>query len=164
MAELAGARLGPEQALDSVSLVPVLLGQRGDQHPVRQTLLVQSSPGRDAFMDSRPTVTPGETKAPAKRKGKGKNAARLASDQAYAQAARAAANTGSDGMAHALREGPWKLTFDLQDKAVALYNLAEDLPERKNRIDDPAQADRVKRMDRMYRDIRKSRRSLPPLD
>ena len=51
MAELAGARLGPDQALDSVSLVPVLLGQRDDQHPVRQTLLVQSSPGRDAFMD-----------------------------------------------------------------------------------------------------------------
>jgi hypothetical protein len=67
-------------------------------------------------------------------------------------------------MAHALREGPWKLTFNLQDKPVALYNLAEDLAEQKNRIDDPPQADRVKRMDQLYRDIRKSKRSLPPLN
>jgi hypothetical protein len=67
-------------------------------------------------------------------------------------------------MAHALRDGPWKLTFDMQDKPVALYNLAEDLPERKNRIADPAQADRIKRMDQLYRDIRKSKRSLPPLN
>ena len=165
MAELGGARLGPDQALDSVSLVPVLLGQRDDQHPVRQTLLLQSSPGRDAFMDKPPTVAPAEIKAQAKRKGKAKakNATRLAVNRVYARAAQAAANTGSDGMAHALREGPWKLTFDLQDKPVALYNLAEDLAEQKNRIDDPAQADRIKRMDQMYRAIRKSKRSLPPL-
>jgi len=50
-AELAGAKLGPDQALDSVSLAPVLLGQRRDDQPVRQTLLIQSSPGRDAFTE-----------------------------------------------------------------------------------------------------------------
>jgi len=164
MAELAGARLGPDQALDSVSLVPVLLGQRDDPQPVRQTLLVQSSPGRDAFMDRRPEVTPADGKAQAKRKGKAKGTARLAADQAFARAAQAAANTGSDGMAHALREGPWKLTFDMQDKPVALYNLAEDVVEQKNRIGDAAQADRIKRMDQVYRDIRKSKRSVPALN
>ena len=53
-------------------------------------------------------------------------------------------NSGSpsDGMAHALREGSWKLTFDIQDKPAALYDLAADLGELNNLISDPAQAER----------------------
>ena len=50
--ELAGGKFEPDQMLDSVSLAPVLLGQRGDDQPVRQTLLIQSSPGRDAFTEA----------------------------------------------------------------------------------------------------------------
>ena len=66
-------------------------------------------------------------------------------------------------MAHALREGPWKLVLDMQDKPAALYNLANDLAEMKNLLNEPAQAGRVKRMEDLYREIRKSKRSTPAL-
>ena len=66
-------------------------------------------------------------------------------------------------MAHALREGPWKLVLDIQDQPAALYNLAEDLAELKNLIKEPAQAERVKRMEKLYRDIRASKRSTPEM-
>jgi len=51
--------------------------------------------------------------------------------------------------------------LDIQDRPAALYNLAEDLTELKNLIKDPAQAQRVKRMERLYRNIRASKRSTP---
>ena len=66
--ELAGGKFEPEQMLDSVSLAPVLLGKRGDDQPVRQTLLIQSSPGRDAFTERDPKSP--SSKSGAKRKGK----------------------------------------------------------------------------------------------
>ena len=63
-------------------------------------------------------------------------------------------------MAHALREGPWKLVLDIaNDKPAALYNLDDDLTEQKNLLAEPAQADRVARMERLYREIRASKRS-----
>jgi arylsulfatase A-like enzyme len=133
-AELAGARVGEDQALDSVSLAPVLLGKRGDDKPVRETLLIQSSPGRDALGETRDVPRgPGAEKSP------------------------------SHNMAHALREGSWKLNINIQDQPAALFDLAGDLAETKNLIDDPAQRERVQRMTRLYREIRKSRRSTPPL-
>ena len=65
-------------------------------------------------------------------------------------------------MAHALREGPWKLVFDIEhDAPAALYNLADDLTEQKNLIGEPAQKDRVARMEKLYREIRGSKRSAP---
>jgi arylsulfatase A len=164
MAELAGATLGPDQALDSVSLVPALLGRRGDDQPVRQTLLVQSSPGRDAFseaVDAQGNYKPDQAKtaaantAPAKGKKAKKQQLRAAAEQG--------ADTGSDGMAHALREGPWKLTFNIANQPAALFNLANDLTEKKNLIDDPTQADRVKRMTQLYHEMRQSKRSTPAL-
>jgi arylsulfatase A-like enzyme len=136
MADLAGAKPGADQALDSVSLAPVLLGRQGDDRPVRRTLLVQSSPGRDALMDSDGGEKPGK-------------------------AERGVAS--SDGMAHALREGNWKLTIDMRDEPAALYDLDQDLAEKNNRIGDAAQQQRVKRMMEMYREIRRSKRSTPPL-
>ena len=141
-AELAGAELGADQALDSVSLAPVLLARRGDDQPVRTTLLVQSSPGRDAFSEAR-----SEPRSPA-------------SQPANAQVR---ADMPSHNMAHALREGQWKLTIDVQDEPAALYDLGNDLAEKRNLLRDPSQAERVKRMTRLYREIRQSKRSTPPL-
>jgi hypothetical protein len=85
-----------------------------------------------------------------------------AQNRAWNEIAKKGANSGSDGMAHALREGSWKLVFNIEhDKPVALYNLAGDRAEKQNLFDDPAQAERVKRMEKIYRDIRASKRSTP---
>lgn len=156
--ELAGGKFEDDQMLDSVSLAPVLLGQRGDDKPVRQTLLVQSSPGRDAFTEKEPEPAKLEPGAPRRTAQQRQNA----QNKAWNEIAKKGAKSGSDGMAHALREGPWKLVFNIEhDKPAALYNLAEDLAERKNLIGDAAQADRVQRMEKLYRDIRASKRSTP---
>ncbi|MBI5690369.1 MAG: sulfatase-like hydrolase/transferase [Verrucomicrobia bacterium] len=158
--ELAGGRREADQMLDSVSLVPLLLGQRGDDQPVRQTLLIQSSPGRDAFTERAPDVAAAPKAAKKKMKTYEKEAAR---NKAWNQVAKKGATSGSDGMAHALREGSWKLVFDIaNDKPAALYDLASDLKELKNLIADPAQAARVQRLESLYREIRASKRSTPP--
>ena len=61
-----------------------------------------------------------------------------------------------------LREGPWKLVFDIEhDAPAALYHLADDLTEQKNLIGEAAQQDRVARMEMLYREIRGSKRSTP---
>lgn len=171
--ELAGGKFAADQMLDSVSLAPVLLGRRGDDNPVRQTLLIQSSPGRDAFTERDPDISAGgvapvakaKKKAAGKAKANGKMTAQdreKARNQAWNQVAQKGASSGSHGMAHALREGTWKLVFDIEhDKPVALYNLQDDLTERKNLIAEPAQAARVQRMEKTYRDIRTSKRSTP---
>jgi hypothetical protein len=144
--------------LDSVSLAPVLLGQRGDDQPVRQTLLIQSSPGRDALAERDPELPKCPKTAP-----KMTPQERQASlNKAWNEIAKKGRDSGSDGMAHALREGPWKLVFNIEhDQPVALYNLTDDLAEQANLIADAAQADRVQRLTQQYRDIRSSKRSTP---
>jgi arylsulfatase A-like enzyme len=162
--ELAGGKFSADQMLDSVSLAPVLLGKRGDDQPVRETLLIQSSPGRDAFTEG--IDKDGKSRAEKQKAGKKMTAAekQKAKNKAFNQLAKKGEKSGSDGIAHALREGPWKLVFDIEhDKAVALYNLADDLREQKNLISDEAQKDRIARMDKIYRDIRSSKRSTPVL-
>jgi hypothetical protein len=85
-----------------------------------------------------------------------------AQNRAWNEIAKKGVKSGSDGMAHALREGPWKLVFNIEhDQPVALYNLAADLGEQQNLFAEPAQKERVKRMESMYREIRGSRRSTP---
>lgn len=156
--ELAGGPREPDQMLDSVSLVPVLLGRRGDDQPVRQTLLIQSSPGRDAFTESANDPA-AATKAGRKGKAGGAKAGKQAARPA---AAKGGASAGSDGMAHALREGPWKLVLDIaHDRPAALYHLGDDLTEQRNLLADPAHAGRVRRLEALYREIRASRRSTP---
>jgi arylsulfatase A-like enzyme len=161
--ELAGGAFDAGQMLDSVSLAAVLLGRRGDDRPVRQTLLIQSSPGRDAFtegidkegksMAEKPKAG-GQKVTPEERK--------RAKNQAFNQLAKKGERAGSDGMAHALREGPWKLVFDIEHNApAALYNLDDDLREQTNLIADAAQKERVARLDKLYREIRGSKRSTP---
>jgi len=60
-----------------------------------------------------------------------------------------------------IREGDWKLIVD--DKAVPLelFNLKDDLQEKHNLVDAPAQAERVRRMTEVYKDIMQSQRSTP---
>jgi arylsulfatase A-like enzyme len=155
---LAGGAPDPAQMLDSVSLAPVLLGQRGDDRPVRETLLIQSSPGRDAFSETNlplPPPPPGSPRRTAQER-------QAAQNGLWNEIARKGARSGSDGMAHALREGPWKLVFDIEhDQPVALYDLAADLAERRNLCAEPPHAARVKRMEQTYRKIRSSKRSTP---
>ncbi|MBP8258159.1 MAG: arylsulfatase [Verrucomicrobia bacterium] len=154
--ELAGGAFEADQMLDSVSLASVLLGDRGDDRPVRQTLLIQSSPGRDAFTERSPDL-PRVQAVVARKRAQNRQ---TAMNQAWNVAAKRGASSGSDGMAHALREGPWKLVFDIEnDKPVALYDLSDDLTEQKNRIAEGALADRVQRMEKIYREIRASKRS-----
>jgi hypothetical protein len=169
VAELAQAKLGPDQSLDAVSLASVWLGKQGDERPPRQTLLMQSGPGRDAFSEVESEDEPAAGPSAARRPT-GQQAFNQAS-QAYSVAARKAVeatriyaqarSTGSDGMAHALRAGSWKLVLDMRDKPAALYNLAEDLAEQKNLIGASSQAERVRQMEQIYREIRASRRSTP---
>lgn len=165
--ELAGGKSAADQMLDGVSLVPVLLGKQPEDKPVRQTLLIQSSPGRDVFTENDPdgAKPEGLKKGGGKAKGGGKRGAgeaEAAKNRAWTQAAKKGGTSGSDGMAHALREGPWKLVLDIaNDKPAALYNLDEDLAEQKNLLAEAAQADRIVRMEKLYREIRASKRSTP---
>jgi arylsulfatase A-like enzyme len=149
--ELAGVKVDAEQCLDGVSLVPVLLGTRDDKNPIRTDLLVQSSPSRDANDDGGFSSVDVEITAAEGVK---------ASHKADAKP-RQAKHAASDHMAHALIEGDWKLVIAMTDQPAALYNLADDLAETKNQLNDPVQAERVQRMTQRYRDIRSSKRSTP---
>ena len=167
--ELAGGKFSSGQMLDSISLVPVLLGQRGDDQPVRKTLLIQSSPGRDAFSEN----DPDGTKPAGLKKGKAKGGAKAGAKRTVAEVqaeknrawnalAKKGEQSGSQGMAHALREGPWKLVFDIAgDQPVALYNLDLDLAEQTNHFAEAEQAGRIAEMEKAYREIRASARSTP---
>ncbi|MFA6546130.1 MAG: sulfatase-like hydrolase/transferase [Limisphaerales bacterium] len=151
--EFAGVKIPDGQCLDSVSLLPVLLGQRDDSQPVRRSLLVQSAPGRDAFYDA--GIKGGPLTGSEKKGGNLFGHERVDSKSAN-KAKRS--NSGSDGMAHALYEGNWKLIVDIKDQPAALYDLKADLVEEKNLIADPAQTDRVKKMEETYRAIRASKK------
>jgi arylsulfatase A-like enzyme len=156
--ELAGVAIQADQCLDAVSLVPVLTGQRDDAQPVRRNLLVQSSPGRDAFHDAGikgGALTGKEVKRdPAALFAREPDAGKAASKKL-----KKTGNPASDGMAHALYEGDWKLVTDIADRAVALYDLQNDPAEAHNLIGAPAQANRVRAMEKTYREIRAASRS-----
>lgn len=150
--ELAGVTLPAGQCLDAVSLVPVLLGRRDDTRPVREHLLVQSAPGRDAFHDA--GIKGGPLAVTPRRRDPAELFARDDADAKAGKAKRKQVQPASDGIAHALYEGDWKLVLDIADRPAALYDLASDLIESRNLIADPAQAGRLKRMEAAYRAIR----------
>lgn len=146
--ELAGVRVPESQAMDSVSLVPVLLGKRDDSQPIRSNLLVQSTrnAGDDGGFRAGKSNEAGEDSEAAPKaapKGKGKK------EKGKAQSM-------------ALYEGNWKLVFNTAEKPVALYDLAKDLAEEKNLLSDPSQATRLQSMKKLYREIRHSKRRLQP--
>jgi arylsulfatase A-like enzyme len=146
----------PSQFRDAVSLVPVLTGERDDSQPVRKNLLVQSSPGRDTFDDGGikgGPLTGKEVKVSSlELHGKEPDA-----DKSLKRKIKKG-NLPSDGMAHALYEGDWKLIMEISDKPAALYDLKADLAERHNLIGDAGQADRVMTMEKVYREIRSTPR------
>jgi arylsulfatase A len=132
-AELAGATMDPDQMRDSISLVSVLTGQRGDNRPVRQTLISQSHSAGSAKVG--PAAKP----------------------------VRKAADIPEDGMAHALRDGAWKLVFNAQNEVVALFDLVANLTETNNLANAPEHSDRMDRMVKLYAELRHSKRSSPAL-
>lgn len=129
--ELAGVDVPKGQAIDSVSLAPVLIGKHGDDRPVRDSLLVQSSPGRGPFEDkgfrAGKTVSKDQAKKTAKKKGK--------------------------GLSFALYQGDWKLVLYSSGEPAALYDLSKDLAEEANLLDE--HPERVATMAKIYRGIRK---------
>jgi arylsulfatase A len=130
-AELAGVKTDPDQTRDSISLAAVLTGQRGDERPVRQTLISQSHNAGSAKVG--PAAKP----------------------------IRRAAGIPDDGMAHSLRVDSWKLVFNAYNEVVALFDLATDLTEANNLVLDSEQSARIDRMVNCYTDLRQSQRSSP---
>ena len=129
--EFAGVKVAEDQCLDAVSLVPVLLGQRDDRQPARRSMLIQSSPNNDVMIKK-----DGNAEAPTKKDKK-----------------------ASDGMAHAIYEGDWKLLINIADQPAALYDLKTDIAEKNNLISDQDQSERLTQMEKIYRAIRASKRS-----
>ena len=144
--ELAGVPIPADQCLDTVSLVPVLLGRSDDSTPVRQYLVVDSGKGYDAMDDGDPQTLQGQ------KKGLPPVPKRLD----YSPEERA---MSSHGMAHAIYEGRWKLVFDISDQPAALYDLEADPAEKQNLAGDVAHAGRIQRMTEAYRGLRASKRS-----
>lgn len=143
--DAAGLSVPEDQCLDAVSLLPVLSGKRDDNNPMRQSLLTQSSTGRDAFDDlgfpDSSVITPDKVVDPHAKKVEGLK---------------------SQDISHALFAGNWKLVMDIEnDQPAALYNLETDLVEQRNRIGDVEQSERVKEMYAAYAAIRSSKRSTP---
>ncbi len=154
--ELAGVAVPAGQCVDAVSLVPVLTGKQDDTQPVRRHLLVQSSPGRDAFADGGikggPLTGKEQKRSTSELFGAEPDAGGKTVKRQLKKSGR-----GSDGMAHALYIGDWKLVTDIADEPVALYDLKNDPAERDNRITEPAQAIRTQEMTATYRAIRGSK-------
>lgn len=140
--EFAGVRAAADQVLDSVSLASVLLGRRGDDFPVRRTLLVQSCPGRDAFDE-----------------GKWEPEAKWLPKILRPGNAPPRSVPASDGMAHALYEGHWKLVMNMADEPAALYDLTRHPGEISNLIGHADHVARTQAMEAAYRAIRNSARS-----
>jgi arylsulfatase A-like enzyme len=144
IAELAGATVPADQALDSISWAPVLIGARGDDQPVRQTLFMQSGPIRNGTQMPMPE---GE-------------AARWAKES---ELKAREIDPAAPPQAFALREGPWKLIVDPEGKPNGLFHLDRDLKEKNNLVDDPQHASRVVRMLELLQDLLKSKRSTLPI-
>lgn len=136
VAELMGAAPGVEQGRDSVSVLPVLLGQQPHGTPLREWLIASSD-----FRNSQ-ALEPGE-EGPAQ--------------PVYARSV--PVNT----IARAVRNGTWSLKFDTNNCAVALHDLSADLGETKNLINDPAQSNRIARMVAAYEEQYRAARTAPLL-
>ena len=113
VAALIGYVLPAYQARDSFNFLPVLLGQRSDNEPVRDHIIMEASHGMKT------------------------------------------------DWYHAFREGQWKLILDRNKDIWGLYNLADDLAETTNLMNDPSQASRIQRMRKRCLQLHKSARTAP---
>jgi arylsulfatase A-like enzyme len=151
-AEIAGVEPGEDQALDSISILPILLGKQPEDKPLRDYLLVQSSPGKDTSED----------KIPDDLKERFKNRPRPV--QAYKNfRAKTAQDEGFDGIGHAVIKDSWKLFLGLTDKPEFLVNLTADPKEASNLLENAENKDRIEKYNSIYQTIRKSKRSTVPL-
>ena len=147
--EAASLQVPGDQCLDSISLLPVLMGRRDDSRPVRQALMIQSRPGGDYYEDmgfpNAGVITPSKE------------------DKARREAPFVPVEgRSSRNMSHALLTGNWKLVTDIEnDRPAALYDLDADPMEQTTRIGDPEQAARIQQMYLLYQEIRDSQRSVP---
>lgn len=169
--ELAGVAAPRDQCLDSVSLVPVLLGARDDARPVRSTLLIQSAPNRGPAFDGgikggpltgqeKPRYLVAENSESAGKAGASQSKAK-AKARTKAKTPPGASPTTVSGMpiASALYMGKWKLAVDDAGKPAALYDLALDPAEERNLLADPKHAARVQAMAEAWASLRASSRS-----
>jgi arylsulfatase A-like enzyme len=151
-AEIAGTEPGEDQALDSLSILPILLGKQPEDKPLRDYLLVQSSPGRDTSAGG----------IPKELQDRFKN--RPKSLKAYAHyRAKQAQDAGFDGIGHAVIKDGWKLFLGLSDKPEFLVNLAADPKEAHNALDTPEGKPVAEKYTGFYQDTRKSKRTTPAL-
>ena len=162
--ELAGGKFAADQMLDSVSLAPVLLGKRGDDQPVRQTLLIQSSPGprrvhrghrqagavhgreaegRRPEADARGTPSRPRTRRATRSPRRARSPAATAWPTPCAKARGSSSSTSSTTSPSRSTTSPttW--------------------PSRRTSSATKRRRTRIARMDKLYRDIRSSKRSTP---
>jgi arylsulfatase A-like enzyme len=143
-AELAGVKPPEGQARDSVSILPVLTGAQPEDKPVRDHLLVQSSPGRD----TRNGPIPPELRARFKDRPRPLHAY-------IAWRVAQAIEKGTDGISHAVIKNGWKLIFGLDDQPEFLADLNTDPAEATNLLDKPENKARIDELTAIYRGIRK---------
>ncbi|MDR1492330.1 MAG: sulfatase-like hydrolase/transferase [Planctomycetaceae bacterium] len=150
-AEIAGVEPGEDQALDSVSFLPVLLGKQSEDKPIRESLLVQSSLGSDIEFPFVGRVPQQFQNRPQPQKAYKNSRAKAAQDK------------GFDGIAHAVLKNHWKLLLGLQEEPQFLVNLKDDPKETTNLLEDSANKKRIEEYQTIYKSIRESKRSTPPL-
>ncbi|MDR2704220.1 MAG: hypothetical protein LBC02_00430, partial [Planctomycetaceae bacterium] len=64
---------------------------------------------------------------------------------------------------HAVLKDGWKLLLGLTDKPEFLVNLKDDPKETTNLLEDSANKNRIEEYQTIYKSIRESKRSTPPL-
>lgn len=143
-AELAGIKIEEGQAIDSISIVPILLGKQPEDKPLRDHLLVQSRQGRDTA----PTKIPNEFQERFKNYG---DYLDFITKQAQ--------DAGFDGIGHAVIKDDWKLFFGLTDKPEFFVNLKEDINETINLIDKPEHKERIAELTTIFQKLRKSQKN-----
>jgi len=154
--EIAGVEPGEDQALDSISFLPVLQGKHDDSKPLRKSLIVQACHQFDAFTarhkEFEPTVKDLE---PAERHKKWL--------EYMEKRFREAKANGLDGCGRAVIMDGWKLCFNLTaDEADYLSDMNTDPKERNNLIEAAHAKEMRDELEKEYRNIRSSQRSTPP--
>ncbi|MDR1957811.1 MAG: sulfatase-like hydrolase/transferase [Planctomycetaceae bacterium] len=153
-ADIAGTEPGEDQALDSVSFLPVLLGKQSEDKPIRESLLVQSSPGSDIQFP-----LSGRVPEQFRNRPNPQNAYRtFRSNQAKKEG-----GDSIDGIAHAILKDRRKLFLSLTDQPEFFVNLKDDPKEEVNLLEDASQKKRIEEYQTIYKTIRESKRSTPPL-